>query len=122
MDAVAVAAIVGGVVAPASLALAWLQFRHSARRDARIDQALEEFTKIVKSYDQEVGALRKEVEELKGAHSSPRAITTVKPSRDELRAQRLALEAQKEARREREASWKRLRELGRGAKWFFENG
>ena len=122
MDAVALAAIVGGIVAPPSLLLNWLQFRHAARRDQRTDKALEEFTKIARSYEAEVGILRQELEALKArsplAGAAAKGLVTSRLTHEELRAQKLALEARREARREREAAWKRLRDLGRGARWL----
>lgn len=77
----------------------------------QLRKLVESLTKVVASYETEVASLRREVESLrrasKGAETSQQALVEI--------------ERQKLAERQREAEWRKTRDLAKGLGWLLDH-
>lgn len=76
----------------------------------QVQKLVETLTKIVASYEAEVGPLRREVESLRGATGS------AKVASEGL----VEVEKQKLAQRQRDAEWRKTRDLAKGLGWLLD--
>lgn len=106
-DAVTITAIVGAATGLVSLIVMALKIRMDEREIQTLQDLSKTLTNVVSIYDLEVGSLRREVESFRtlvGASGHP---PSVKVEREE----------EKAAATERDAAWRRMREIAKALGW-----
>lgn len=107
LDLTAVAGMATGI---GGLVVASVVAYQSHRQGWVFEGMLRSFQRVAESYEAEVRGLREEVAALRAASGRSRDADAAK----------LALEQAKEARREREAAWRRTKDLAKGIGWLMD--
>ena len=103
MDAVLGTQIVVAVAAVGSVVVSVLTLWANQRQGHALEKVVESMARVSKSYEKELQALRADVDRLRGGSVAE------------------SVEMRKLAQREREAEWKRTRDIMKGIRWFLRN-